>query len=448
MTDDGTVPLARVAGRQGPLEWDDVIGPAPDTPPASAPAPAAALPPDLLARAGAIFRRRLADDDWAGVTDYCVMYAGEQALAAALAAVGGPTPALQADPVPLLATLLAAGADLGCGDLTPSPALAVPPPPPAPSDFPRIVDLAAFLQENLPEPPEVIKGLLHKGSKLIYGSTSKGMKTWVLSDMCLSVGLGEPWLGFETTRGRVLCVNCELQPFAAQRRMAAIAADRRLTVPAGWISVWNLRGHTKPLPILLPELLRQIEGEAYDLILLDPIYKLLDGRDENSAGDVGALCGELEAVAQQTHAAVVWAGHYAKGSASGKAALDRVSGSGVWSRDADTVVTATPHQDELAFAIECTCRNFPPPRPFAVRWRCPRMVSADDLDPADLHGGRPAEHSPDEILHRLTEPLTTAAWAKVCREEDGLSKTTFYRLQKQALAAGQLVRQGNTWARK
>ncbi len=251
------------------------------------------------------------------------------------------------------------------------------------SDLPDIVSARDFAAKPIPPPPELVRGVLHKGSKGIYGGPSKSFKTWTLLDLGIAVATGGDWLGFSTTPGRVLYVNFELQDFGIQKRLHDIAKDRGVDVPEA-LHLWNLRGHSAPLTLLLPELLRRIEGEGYDLIVPDPIYKTLQGRDENAAGDVGQVCNEIEAVAVQTGAAVAFGAHFAKGNAAAKQAIDRISGSGVFARDPDSIITVTPHEEEDCFTVDMILRNFPPPGGFAIRWRYPRMVRDASLDPENL----------------------------------------------------------------
>ena len=253
--------------------------------------------------------------------------------------------------------------------------------------FPSILNAATFTSNPHPEPPQIVHGVMHQGSKAVYGGPSKAFKSWVLLDLCLAVSTGGDWLGFHTTPGLVLYMNFELQPFAVHRRLKAIAEDRGCDIP-DTLRIWNLRGHARPLKLLLPELKRQIKGEGYALIVPDPIYKTLSGRNENDAGDIGELCGELEAVAVETGAGVAFGAHFAKGNAAGKEAIDRVAGSGVWARDPDAIITATAHEHEGAFAMQMTLRNFPPQAPFVVRWKYPRMMRDTNLDPAALRQPR------------------------------------------------------------
>jgi hypothetical protein len=317
------------------------------------------------------------------------------------------------------------------------------------SGFPSIISAASFTAEPMPEPAQVIHGVLHAGSKAVYGGPSKAFKSWSLLDMSLAVSTGGDWLGFATTEGRVLYVNFELQPFALHRRLHALANARGCRITDN-LDLWNLRGHGCPMTKLLPDLLRRVEGEGYALIIPDPIYKTLDGRNENDAGDIGGLCGELEAVAVQTGAAVAFGAHFAKGNAGGKEAIDRVSGSGVWARDPDAIITATPHEEDSAFTVEMTLRNFAPPSPFVIRWEYPRMIRDGQLDPDRLRrpkNGRPATYTTADIMQHLQDGMTSSKWQAECKNEGGISMQSFYRLMGSVKHTGEAVKDGRGWKR-
>ena len=123
---------------------------------------------------------------------------------------------------------------------------------------------------------------------------------------------------------------------------------------------------------------------GYGLIVLDPIYKLYGNTDENSASDVAALLNSIEAVAVRTGAAVAFGTHFSKGNQAGKNSIDRVSGSGVFARDPDSILNLTAHEEPDCFTLEATLRNFPPMEPFVVKWDYPLFVRDASLNPADL----------------------------------------------------------------
>jgi len=146
------------------------------------------------------------------------------------------------------------------------------------------------------------------------------------------------------------------------------------------------------------------------------------------------LLNEVEKLAHRTGAAVVISHHFAKGSAAGKDSKDRVSGSGVWARDPDALVTITPHETEGAFTIEATLRNFAPREAFVVKWEWPLLRPSGDLDPTQLKqapGGRPREHTAASLLATLPdEGATFTAWRDIA-VKSGFTESTFKRLSRE-----------------
>ena len=319
------------------------------------------------------------------------------------------------------------------------------------TSFPQIVKGGDFTAVPLPRPPEVIEGVLFRGGKLVFGGPSKSFKTWNLIDLAVAVATGGEWLGFATAQGNALYVNLELAEFSTQHRILEIARARGCTVPDA-LRVWNLRGYSAPLDRLLPELLRQIRAEPYGLIVVDPIYKTLAGREENDTGAIGEVCNEIEQVAVKTGAAVAFGSHFAKGNAAAKNSIDRISGSGVFARDPDAILTATPHDIDGAFTMDLTLRDFAPVESFVIRWNFPRMHRDGELNPADLKkpkAGRTAQFSVEDILKHIgTEPVSSGEWKRACQEDQGISNGTFYALKQQAEHARRIEAVGKKWRSK
>ncbi|MGZ4963363.1 MAG: AAA family ATPase [Limisphaerales bacterium] len=284
--------------------------------------------------------------------------------------------------------------------------------------LPDINDMAAFLKREIPEPPQLIYGLLHQGSKMVLGGGSKTYKTWTLTDLAISVACGEPWLSLKTTKAKVLYANFEMFEFSFQKRARAICQSKNITIPEGAIDVWNLRSYVASYTVLFPRILERIKKSNYSMIVLDPIYKTYGETDENAAGAVAMLMNGLEQLSAQTGAAVVFGAHYAKGNAASKEAIDRISGSGVFARDPDTIVNVTRHEIDEAFTIEATLRNFKPIEPFVVRWIYPLMRRDEDLDPSRLKqaNSRKKQCDPLDLLAVIESstrnaPVSVSQWA-------------------------------------
>ena len=304
-----------------------------------------------------------------------------------------------------------------------------------PAALPPIVDAAGFLAEPVATPTECVAGLLHQGSKLVLGGGSKTFKTWTLADLAISVATGQPWLGFNTNQGKVLFVNFEIQAGFFQKRIAAVAREKQVELLPGQMELWNLRGYAAGYEILVPQIEERVKDNAYSLIILDPIYKLYGNANENAANEVAQLLNAIESLAVASNAAVAFGAHYSKGNQAGKEAIDRISGSGVFARDPDSILSFTKHESEDAFTVEATLRNFTPVEPFVVQWEYPLMRRADHLDPSKLKqaGGRPKRFTVETILDVLRgKELTTTEWFNLASPETGIGKSTFYDLLEEA----------------
>src|SRR5262249_11250131 len=156
--------------------------------------------------------------------------------------------------------------------------------------------------------------------------------------------------------------------------------------------------------------------------------------DENAAGDVSQLLNQVEALAVQTGAAIPFGHHFSKGNQAAKDSRDRVSGSGVWARDPDSVITVTPHEEDDWFTVEYVFRNFPQKAPQVVRWKHPCMEVAAGLDPSKLREpGRPKEHSVDSLHDALGDDQLTYSELLKALSKKGASESTAKRLIKSAL---------------
>lgn len=305
-----------------------------------------------------------------------------------------------------------------------------------------LVSATSFMAENLPEPPQVIHGILHQGSKFCIGGASKACKTWALLDLALSVANGLPWINFETSKGRVLYINFEIQNFAWQRRISTVCKARDIKGLDN-ITLLNLRGKSADFSTLIPLIISTIYEQGFLLVIIDPIYKLYGKTDENNARDVAALLTAIERLTSESGAAVAYASHFSKGNQAAKEAQDRVSGSGVFARDPDSLLMFTKHAQEDAFTVESVLRNFAPVSPFVVSWKFPLLSVEKDLDPEDLKkpGGRPNTYSETNLKDLLTEnSMSTTEFLKTASTEFGVSKASFYRMLKSLEQQGSILR--------
>lgn len=309
------------------------------------------------------------------------------------------------------------------------------------------IDLGNALLANdaLVAPPDLVKGFLHRNTKAILAGSSKAGKTWLLLDLALAVASGGRFLKWEATRGRVLFINLEIPKAFFRKRLQTLMAKRGLTTLDN-LEVWTLRGQDTTADTFLPAVADRARNGNYSLIVIDPIYKLMVGKSESSNWGAGLLVHGIEQLMERSGAAVVYAHHFTKGNQAAKKAMDRMSGSGVFARDADTIVTLTEHQLEGCLVVETTQRNMESPAPFVVERNHPVMVVRDDLDPAELHDGkRSNEHETTDFVRSLLKdhPLTTSQWESAAAAS-GVSRATFYRKLALLKESGEVRQDGET----
>lgn len=321
--------------------------------------------------------------------------------------------------------------------------------------LPELKDVSMFLGDNRPpEPPELVKGLLHQSSKIVVGGTSKGRKTMTLTDLSVSVATGTTWWGFPTVKGPVCYINFEIQETFMAKRVEAVCKAKGVTLEPGQLMVWNLRGHGEGIENLVGDLMAVLRHRKFALIIIDPIYKALGDRDENKAGDVASMLNQLERIAVKTGAAVAFGAHYSKGNQALKESIDRIGGSGVFARDPDSILTMTAHEEPEAFTVEATLRNFAPLDPFVVKWEWPLFTRDPELDPTQLKRARQAgqfkEHYPPELLldqlsvvHGLRPKDAVAA----LDESHAVSRRTVYNMKDKLMKKKLLIIKDGLWFR-
>lgn len=222
-------------------------------------------------------------------------------------------------------------------------------------ELPDMEPLSTYKDSPPKLPEELIGGILRRGHKMLISGSSKAGKSFLLMELCVALAEGRPWLGFPCKKGRVLYVNLEIDPASAVNRFLKIY--EALGIPPknmDSIVLWNLRGHAVPLDQLVPKLIRRVRDRHFDAIIIDPIYKVITG-DENNASEMGAFCNQFDKICTATGCSAIYCHHHSKGAQGMKKAMDRASGSGVFARDPDAQLDMI--QLELSEDIENNVRD-------------------------------------------------------------------------------------------
>ena len=232
-------------------------------------------------------------------------------------------------------------------------------------NLPDIEKLSTEWDDLPPLAPELIKGVLRQGHKMLIAGPSKAGKSFALIELCVAIAEGGYWLNWQCTQGSVLYVNLELDRASCLHRFRDVYKTLGIR-PAGIgnIDIWNLRGRSVPMDKLSGKLIRRAKERNYMAVIIDPIYKVLTG-DENSAEQMSKFCNEFDKICTELQCAVIYCHHHSKGGQGGKKAIDRSSGSGVFARDPDAVldyIELEPTKEVMAQqenkAICRTCQLF------------------------------------------------------------------------------------------
>ena len=269
-------------------------------------------------------------------------------------------------------------------------------------ELPDMEPLSVYKDNPPALPEELISGILRRGHKMLISGSSKAGKSFLLMELCVALAEGRPWLGFPCKKGRVLYVNLEIDPASAVNRFLKIY--EALGIPAAnmdSIVLWNLRGHAVPLDQLVPKLIRRVRDQKFDAIIIDPIYKVITG-DENNASEMGAFCNQFDKICTETGCSTIYCHHHSTGAQGMKKAMDRASGSGVFARDPDAqldMIQLELSEDiennvrdggATAWRLESSLREFPNITPVNFWFEYP----LHRIDTAGTLGAMPAQGTP------------------------------------------------------
>lgn len=228
----------------------------------------------------------------------------------------------------------------------------------------------------------LIEGVLRQGHKMLIAGPSKAGKSFSLIELAICINEGLKWMGcFQCVRGKVMYVNFELDSKSCIHRFYDVAKALGLDDLTQNIVVWNLRGHVVPLDKLTPALIRRAKYNGYTAIIIDPIYKVLTG-NENNAFAMAQFCNYFDRIATECNCAVIYCHHHSKGDQSWKRSMDRASGSGVFARDVDALLDMTElelpqcrqREGVTAWRVTGTLREFPTFPPVDVWFDYPLHV--------------------------------------------------------------------------
>ncbi len=318
-----------------------------------------------------------------------------------------------------------------------------------PAEPPRsILDLSTNVADLLANPKPlaepIIDGGLRRGEVGLWVGATKTAKSWSIMHWHIAVATGGSCFNYRCRRGPSLMIDCELALSTNTHRLKRVAELYGEPDLSG-VELVSFRENPITIDNLIP-MLERVPPRRFDLITIDPIFKLLPAdADENNNAFIAAFFSRLIALATKLDCAILCVHHTSKGLQSGKAISDLGAGAGAQSRAVDWHCGLREHAEAGCVSLHTLCRSFPPSEPSVWELTPPSMAARPDLDPDALKQPKPRK-KPDRVA--MAEPkapkpnwmtaagLATdaphdAAWFSA---ELGVSERTAKELLRQAAA--------------
>ncbi len=296
---------------------------------------------------------------------------------------------------------------------------------------------------SLPDPEWLVRNLLIKGSfAVLFGPPGVG-KSFLALSWAFAVAAAKPWHGRNVNGGPVAYIAAE--GFGGlKQRIAALLNHEGYGVDA------PCKFRDRPIDLVDSD---QVAAFIYDirksvgqpaLIIIDTLARGFVGGDENSARDMGLFIHGVEAVKRATGAAVLVVHHTGKNERSGARGSSALMGA------ADTMISCG---GELGI-LELTCEKQKDAEPFKKFTLALRTIKLENgqsscvLVPFEtvVAAMSPAsDATTKKILAALEkfepEGATASEWQRAC-EDDGITRETFFRRQKELKKAGLVEKVG------
>lgn len=195
-------------------------------------------------------------------------------------------------------------------------------------------------------PPDIIEGLLQERQTMLLVGPSKAGKSFLLAQLAVSLcgAGGDMFLDtYKCRKVKVLYVDIENGERETKSRIDEQVKALCLTNE----KIANLNSLT--LAFDPPrteefdsEVLKAIKETGSEVLILDPIYPLFLGFDENSSTGARQLMNRVDAIKRETGCAVILCHHQSKGPKYDCDILDRGAGHGILTRSPDTILDMSP----------------------------------------------------------------------------------------------------------
>src|SRR4029077_3248309 len=158
--------------------------------------------------------------------------------------------------------------------------------------------------------------------------------------------------------------------------------------------------------------------------------------------EVAPILAALANICEASKASVGYAQHFAKGNQKVKFAMDRISGTNYFVRDADVILVVTELAELDCFRVDIIQRSFPDIKPFGIRWKHPIFVRDDSIDITNIREPGGEEKKAEPTTERMSAALYAANF------EGGLTNTEWWHASQVKNSNGEPTPSEATFNRK
>jgi hypothetical protein len=275
-------------------------------------------------------------------------------------------------------------------------------------------------QQDEQEQP-AIKEHFDKGDRIAIVAQSKSKKSFFALQMAVCFATGKPFLSAQVTPQKTLIVNGEIKPQKYKHRLRGII--KRLSIGNDSLEnlgVLNTRESGRRETI--DSILRECTRGGFEVCILDPFY-IFCGNEIDQEAVKAVLC-ELKLFTEKK-ITLVSVFHSAKGNIGDRQTIDRISGSSIFARDADGIISLAVHEDGQSVVMECILRNYPEQPKQTIVFDDGAFVVSDALPVERTSKSRPVRtFDLQQVASSLSAPMTYTRAVKAIKEDShcGLNK--------------------------
>lgn len=254
----------------------------------------------------------------------------------------------------------------------------------------KLTALADLLNEPVEEHRWVVDDCLPSGGLSVLAAKPKAGKSTTARDLALTVARGEPWLGRNVTQGRVILLAFE---------------EKREEVKVHFRKMGGVNEAIHALIARAPEhaldaLRETIQRDGADLVIIDPLEKMVRAKDLNDYAKVSLALEPYVELARTSGAHILFVHHNRKGDWQG---ADGILGSTAIFGSVDTALLIRVERGQR---ILCSDQRYGVPIPDTVLSLDPETGRVSGSDAPKRTGPTEIEGRIQQYLLALGKPMS------------------------------------------